>query len=134
MKVWRKLPSFVRWSLVTMLILIMVGGGVWAYKALTAEVETTVDECLSFVGENFFEVSLYPGESDTVEITIANASSVSIDVSLISTITPTGKGFSVSIPNKITAPALGQVSFDVGVSASKSVEPGIYYLTIDFDR
>jgi len=114
----------------------MVPVGIYAYKALTAEVEVTVSECLSFVGPDWFEVALYPGENDTAEITVANASSVSIEVELVSTVTPDPgpKGLTVSIPNKITAPAQGQITFNIGVSANNSVEPGVYRIMIDFER
>lgn len=135
-RLWRTLPHFVRWLLVTLLILMVVGGGVWAYVALTATGEITVEEALSFVGPSTFSVTLYPGESDIVQLTVANASSADIDVDLLSTITPDPgpKGLTVDIPNKITAPGNGQVTLDIGISAGKSAVPDTYSVTIEFAR
>jgi len=135
-RLWRALPHFVRWLLVTALILVVVGGGVWAYTALTASIEVTVEECLSFVGSSTFSVSLYPQESETVSLTIANASSVDMDIDLVSNITPDprAKGLTVDIPNKITVPASGQVVVDIVMTAGKSVEPGAYSITMEIVR
>lgn len=135
-RLWRTLPRAVRWLLVTTLILILAAGGVYAYKALTAEVTLTVEECLSFVGDSTFTVSLYPLESETVEITVANASSFDLDVDLLSTIIPDpgAKGLTVTIPKTITVPATGQEVVSVVIEAGKSAEPIAYAITIDFER
>lgn len=131
-RLWKALPI---WALVILIILV-IGGGVYAYVALTATGEITVEECLSFVGPSTFSVTLYPGEGDTVQLTVANASSVAIDVDLVSTITPDPgpKGLTVDIPKKITAPASGQVTLDIDITAGKSAEPDTYSVSIEFAR
>ena len=129
--------SVVRWCLVTMLILVVTGGSIYAiYTALTATVDITVEECLSFVGPSTFSVSLYPQGSETVQLTIANASPDSMDVDLLSTVTPDPgpKGMTVDIPSKITVPATGQTTIDITISAGKSAEPGSYTVTIEIVR
>jgi len=135
-KKWKLLSPIARWCLVTLLILILVGGSVAAYVALTATVDITVEECLSFVGPSTFSVSLYPQGSETVQLTIANASPDSMDVDLLSTVTPDPgpKGMTVDIPSKITVPATGQTTIDITISAGKSAEPGSYTVTIEIVR
>jgi len=135
-KLWKMIPHFARWSLVTLLILVLTGGAVLAYVALTATVEVTVEECLSFVGDNTFSVSLYPQESETVHLTIANASSLSMDVDLLSNVVPDpgAKGMTINIPNKVTVPATGQVTIDIEIIAGKSAEPVAYAVTLEIDR
>lgn len=130
----RHLSRFTRWLLVTLTLMAIVGIGAWAYTALTSEGTVTIDECLSWVGTNTFDVQLYPQGSDTRTLTLANASPDDIDVDLISTITPDLKGVTVSIPNKVTVPATGQASFDVVVNASKSAEPLVYQISILVER
>jgi len=135
-RLWRGIPSIIRWLLVTMLLLIIVGGAAYAYKALTATVEVTVEECLSFIGPSDFQVSLYPGEIITVQVIIDNASSVDIEVDLVAFTDPDPgtKGLSINYPGKITVPALGLETVNIGISASKSAVPGTYTVSIDFDR
>ena len=130
----KKLSHFTRWLLITVLILLLVGGAVLAYVALTSTGEVVVEECLSFVGDNTFSVSLYPQESTVAQLTVANASSLSIDVALTSTIIPNPKGMTVDIPKTLTVPATGQATIDITITAGKNAEPGIYAILIEFDR
>jgi len=125
-----------RWMLITFIALAATVGIIYAYIALTSTGEVTVEENLSWVGDNTFSVTLYPQESETVSLTIANASSVAIDVDLASVVTPDpgAKGLTVSVPNKLTAPANGQISFDVVIAAGKSAEPQAYTIEITVER
>ena len=133
---WRKLPFLARWVLVTLLIMILTTGGVYAYVALTATGEVTIEEALSFVGPNTFAVQLYPQQSTSANITIANASPMSLDVDLISLVTPDPgtKGLIITIPSKITVPASGQSIITINIAASKSVVPDIYNVSIQIVR
>ena len=134
-KIWRKLPSLVRWALVTIMILALTGGAVYAYVALTATGDVTVEECLSWVGDNTFSVTLYPQESQIEALTLANASSQDMEVDFLSTIIPDpGSGMTIDIPNKVTVPGDGQVSFDITISAGKSVAPNSYSVSIEVVR
>lgn len=134
MKRWKLLPPITRWLLVTLLILAMTAGSVLAYKALTAEIEVTVEECLDFVGPSSFQILLYPGETETVQITISNISSVSLEVDLVSTITGGAGGLTVDIPKKITIAGKGETTVNINMLAGKSAVPGTYLITIDFER
>ena len=134
MKRWKLLPPIIRWGLVTLLILMMTVGVVLAYKALTAEVEVTLEECLSFVGDSSFQVLLYPGETETVQVIISNQASVSIEVDLDSTITGGDGGLTVDIPKKITVASKDETIININILASKSAVPGTYLITIDFER
>ena len=131
---WKLLPPITRWLLVTLLILAMTAGSVLAYKALTAEIEVTVEECLDFVGPSSFQVLLYPGETETVQITISNISSVSLEVDLISTVTGGAGGLTVDIPKKITIVGKDETTVSINMLAHESVAPGNYLITIDFER
>ena len=136
MKRFKLLPSFIRWLLITFLILGIVAGGVYAYIALTGQGQIIVVEPLSWVGSNTFTVSLYPQEGITVTLTLANDSSVALETDFTYTIipNPVGKGLTVTLPNKLIVPATGQASFNVGITASKSAEPGTYNITIEVNR
>jgi len=128
------LPKVVRWLLVTIVIMSVVGIGVWAYMALVGTGTVTIEECLSWVGPNEFEVSLYPQGSGTATLTLANASPDSIQVDLVSFITPVLTGITVDIPKKLTVPGNGQVDIDVVANASKSAEPNTYSILIEVNR
>ena len=114
----------------------ILGGGALAYVALTSTGEITIDECLSFVGDNTFSVSLYPQDSEVVQLTVANASGNDIEIDLLSTIDPDpgAKGLTVDIPTKVTIPATGQGTIDITITAGKSVLPETYVVTIEVDR
>ena len=129
----KQISGIIRWLLVTLLILLGVGGAVWAYTALTSTGEITVEECLSFVGPSTFSVSLYPQESETVQLTVANASSQAIGVDLLSTVTPDpgAKGLTVGIPNKITAPAIGQVVVVAAITAMMVAPEGVTIMALE---
>ena len=135
-KIWKRLPSALRWTLVTLLILMFTGGAVYAYVALTATDDITVEECLSFVGDSTFSVTLYPQESQAEQITVANASTLDMDVDLISTVDPDPgpKGMTVDIPSKITVPGSGQEVIDIIITAGKNAEPGSYTVSIEIIR
>jgi len=126
----------IRWLLITMLLLTLTAGGVWAYKALTATGDITITECLSFVGDSTFTVNLYPQESDTATITVANSSGFDMEVDLVSTVLPDPgtKGLTVDIPSKITVPAAGEVAVSISITAGKNVVPDSYTVSIDFER
>jgi len=133
---WKGLPSIVRWLLVTLTIMAVTGGSVLAYQALTGTGEVTVIENLSWVGENSFAVNLYPQESTTESLTLANASSVEMDVDIISTIDPDpgAKGMSIDVPASVTVPANSQAPFNVTITAGKSAEPVVYTITFSVER
>jgi len=133
MRKWKLLPPVIRWGLITLLILMMTAGSILAYKALTAEIEVTIPECLDFVGPSSFQVVLYPGETETIQITISNISSVSLDVDLVSTVIG-GTGLTVNIPKKITVAGKDETTVSINMLASKSAAPGTYLITIDFER
>jgi len=130
------IPKIIRWFLVTATLILLTAGGIYAYQALTGQGQVTVIENLSWVGDSTFEVSLYPQESTTETLTLANASSVSMDVDILNTITPDPgtKGMTITVPNKVTVPASGQVSFDITITAGKSAEPVTYTITFGVER
>jgi len=126
--------NFVRWLLGTLVLLLIIGVGAAAYVALTSTGEVTIDECLSFVGDNIFSVSMYPQGEEIVQLIIANASPDDIAIDLISEIIPDLKGITIDIPKNLTVPAEGQVIVDITISAGKSASPETYSITIQVDR
>ena len=130
------MKRFTRSLLITLVALLVVVGGVYAYLALTGTVRLTIQEPLSFVGSNTVDVALYPAEQAQATFTVANASSVALDVDLTYSISPdpTGRGIVVQLPNKVTAPAGGQVAVTATITASKSAVPGAYTITIQYVR
>ena len=132
---WTSLPNFVRWLLVTLLVIAIIGGAAYAYKILTITGEVEVKEAISVVGDTTFSFSLYPQESASKQFTLANASSISLDVGLSYTCTPDpGNNISVTLPNKVTVLATGQANFTVTCTASKSAEPTSYSISINVER
>lgn len=132
----KKLSGIVRWLLATIVILVIVAGSAYAYVALTGTGQVTVIECLSWVGANTFDVDLYPQESTTINLILANESSLAIDVDVVSTVTPDpgAKGMTIDVPNGVTVPASGQAPFDVTITAGKSAEPITYTVTFEIVR
>ena len=130
------MKRFAKSLAIALIALLITLGAVWAYTALTSTGDVTVEENLSWVGSNTFSVSLYPQESDTVSLTLANASVIDMDVDLTSTVTPdTGaKGLTISLPNKLTVPGSGQIAFDVDIVAGKNAEPQAYTVEILIER
>ena len=135
-KRWRILPEFIRWLLVTLIILVIIGGFVAAFTALTGTGDITVEENLSFVGPSTFTVSLYPQESEVAQLTVANASSIDMDIDLASTVIPDPgtQGLTVDLPNNVTVPGSGQVVIDITITAGKSAEPQVYSVSIEIIR
>ena len=119
-----------------LLVSALLYGSVLAYIALTGTGHVTVQEPLSFVGSSSFSVSLYPQQSVSAQLTVANASPVAMDVDLISSVTPEpgAKGLTIGIPNKITVPGNGQTIVTITITAGKSAEPNVYTVSIAFDR
>jgi len=132
----RKLSRVVRWLLTTTVAMMIVGGAAYAYVALTGTGEVTVVENLSWVGDNTFAVNVFPQESIVETLTIANASSVAMEVDIVTTIDPDpgAKGMTIDIPAKITIPAIGQQAFNVTITAGKSAEPITYTVTFEIAR
>lgn len=135
MKYWKRIPTAARWILVTLAIIAVTSSITFAaYKALHSEGTVQIDECLSWVGSNTFEVQLYPQESETVTLTIRNVSSLPIDVELVDKINPKIKGLEVTMPDVVTVPAGGDLDVDILVAAGKDCEPGACDVTIDVER
>lgn len=130
------MKRFAKSLAIALIALLITLGAVWAYTALTSTGDVTVEENLSWVGSNTFSVSLYPQESDTVSLTLANASVIDMDVDLTSTVTPDpgAKGLTISLPNKLTVPGSGQIAFDVDIVAGKNAEPQAYTVEILIER
>lgn len=134
-RIWRGLPGVLRWLLVTLLIMAIVGGGSSAFVALTSSSEVAVIECLSWVGESTFSMTLYPQEEDTKTLTLANASSLDMTADILTSVTPDPVGkLTVSVPPNLTVPANSEQAFDVTVSANKKVVPNTYTITLQIDR
>lgn len=133
--IWHRLPTAARWFLVTFVFMVIAAAGAYAYIALTAVGEITIEEPLSFVSGSTFEVELYPQESISHDITVANASSLDLVVDLISTISPDpGGGLTVNVPNKLTIPATGEATASILIVAGKSAPAGVFSIEIGFDR
>ncbi len=135
-KLVNKLPKAIRWLIITAILTIIVGGSAYAYVALMGTGQVTIQECLSFIGSNTFAVTLYPQETKMVQLTVANASPIDLSVDLNTTITPDpqGKGLTVSVPSKITVPAIGQVVVTITITATKNATPGTYQVSVEFAR
>lgn len=135
-KIWRALPNFVRWGLVTLVLMVASGIGTWAYNAFEFTAEVTVGEALFPVGSTEFIIDFKVTESETFEVTVENTASNPIEFDLLYEITPDpgDKGFNVTYPNKMTAPALGTVVILVEVEATKSAVPDLYSITFKVDR
>ena len=134
-KLWRTLPSFVRWLLVTSLVMAIATGGAYAYIALTGRLSVTITEPLSWVGDSEFTVDAYPTETIIQPLTVSNAAPNDLEFNILYTVVPDpGADVNVSVPNKVTAPAGGQVSFNVTVTLSKSAAPITFDVNYEIDR
>ena len=132
---WGKLPGAIRWLLVTITVLTIAATGAFAYTALTATVDVTITESLSWVGDSTATAALMPQEEVVESFTIANASSIGITIDVIATVDPDpGNDVTVDVPNSVTIPGSGSQSFDITISASKSVPPVVFTITLGVDR
>ncbi len=104
-----------------------------AYTILTMTGQVTVQESIT-VTPTMFTASMYPGESYTQALTLSNASSVAVDVSFTSIISPVTTEVTLTAPNKVTVPATGSATAQVSVVASKSAAPGAYSVSIGLTR
>ena len=115
--------------------LMAIAGGAYAYTVLHVTVDVEVQEPITLVGPDTVQVSLYPQESRTVTFTLANASGIGMQVDILITVIPDpGSDLTITVPNKVTVPALGQIPFDVVVEAKKSAAPVNYVITVVIDR
>lgn len=129
------MKKLLRWLIVTIVMCVIAAGAVYAYTALTAKVDTTLKEPLSWVGENSFTDNMYPKQTITHTVTIHNAcADQSYDLDLTIEVTPINKGVTATCLNKVTVPANGDVAFDIAVTATQSVEPGVYHTEVTVDR
>ena len=133
-KLWRTLPNFARWLLVTVVIMAMTGSGVLAYNALFGKITGTIEEPLGWVGDSSYDFgTIYPTETVLCPLTVSNQAPNPIEFDVLYTISPADLDaeITVTIPSKLTAPATGQIAFDIEITASKSAPP-IAELTIDY--
>lgn len=130
------MKGILRTTTVIIISIILLCGGVYAYTALTSTGTVTVKEPLSFVGSSTFTIDIWPQQTLSAQITVANASPTDLSVSLSSVIVPDPgqKGLTVTIPNSVSVPGNGQVPIDIQVVASKSASPGAYTITMTIDR
>lgn len=134
-KQWLKRFLFLKLSpavIAAVLFVSAAGVGYWAYEALKGEIVVTIKEPLEWVSPNFFEVEIYASESVTCPLTVRNLASNDIDFEVVYVVVPDlGAEVTLTIPKNLTAPALGQVSFDIVLNASKSAPP-IDMVTISY--
>ena len=104
-----------------------------AYTILTITGNVTVKEPVT-VSPATFEAEFYAGETYTKALTLTNSSSVAMDVSFTSSISPVTTEVSLTAPNKVTVPATGSATAQVSVIASKSAAPGAYVVSIGLTR
>ena len=125
-RTWRRLPSAVRWLLVTIAIVAVTGSAAWAYSALTGQITGTIEEPLTWVGDSSHDFgTIYPTETVRCPLTVSNAAPNDIEFDVLYTILPVDLDaeVTVGIPRKLTAPAGSQVAFEVTITASKSAPP-----------
>ena len=127
--------KLIRWILATLVLLLLTAGVAYAYVALTGKLTVTVLEPLNWVGASEFTVTAYPTETIIQPLTVSNAAPNDLEFDVLYTIVPDpGSDVKVSIPKKLTAPAVGQISFDITVTLSKSTAPIIFDINYEIDR
>jgi len=135
----KRLWSILFWKVSPVIIaavifLTMVGIGVYAFNALTGRITGSIEEPLGWVGDSSYDFGvIYPTETVLCPLTVSNLAPNPIEFDVLYTITPVDLDteITVTIPNKLTAPATGQVEFTIEITASKSAPP-IADLAIDY--
>jgi len=134
-KLWNGLASVIRWSLVTMVILVIVGAGVYAFRVLTITGEVAVVESTDIVEPKTFSVTLKPNESDVRTFTVTNTSNAAVEVSFVVAISPSGQGVEAeTLPTGLTVPGNGNAQFTLTTEAENDVVPQLYTVTVGIDR
>jgi len=123
-------------ALISALIITLVTGTwVFAYVALTGIIQLEVQENLSFVGSNEFQLEGYPGQTLYQELTVANASPDDMDIDVGYVVMPDpGSDLNVNTPKNVTVPGEGEATFEITIIISKSAAPAFYEINYEIIR
>jgi len=121
------------WLLTPLIALLAIGVVYAAYTIINITGEVQVSEAIT-VSPTSFAVGLYPAESVVEVLTISNAGSEAIEVNFVALVTPPNPELSVSVPTKVTIPASGSELASITISASKSLEPGLFTVEVGVTR
>lgn len=140
----RKIPKAVVIALVALMI---IGGAVYAYTAITVNSQVEVQEPISIVsveGDGTFDISsnvwdigvIYPVDTASIAITFANEAAGAITLSLSAHPASLDGGnlaFSFDNPT-VEVPAGGTATVIVSADTTQSLAPGSYSTEVTVER
>lgn len=139
MKWWIRSRWF-RWFLLVPFMLLLTGGVVFgAYLLGSIAWDITTQEAITYSPQALVG-TFYPNETLTETITLTNAGSVGIAVTVSFSVNPNDGGITVvgeglSQQDSIVVPAQGSTTFDATAIAAPDVAPGVTYaVTIGLAR
>lgn len=132
MKFFSKVPT---WLISAALAAALTSGGTYAYNAATVSGQVNINEPVSIVGGSTFTFDLYPGEFDSLDLSISNGGGSEMTVYPMAVITPDpGQEVCVELPQSLTVGAGQTVSISADVFATVSAAPGTYSVEIILQR
>lgn len=131
----------------SMAFMLIATSSVYAYSFFSGSAEVTVDEAITMTclgGDGSWDgsqwtVSLYPGETKTLNLQFNNISSAMITVNPTVTVTVAPSGWVGHfdcdfVSATYDVPAGGSIAANLEASADTSAPPGLYTCTIDVSR
>lgn len=132
MKIFKMIPS---WIISAIIAVLITSGGVSAYTAVTASGEVTIDEPISIIEGNTFSFNLYPGDFDTLDLSVKNSSPNVMTVFPTAVITPSaGQDICIEMPPSLTINPGQTVNLTADVFATVAAPPGTYSIEIMMER
>ncbi len=145
-KRWHGIPIGI---LSIILALMLVGGSIFAaLTVFNGNAEVTVEEAITVTNTDgddheFFtggamgaswDVSLYAGETKTLNVLVSNASSVDLTIGLVFASSHGAYGVTSSVSGSSTVPGGGSVTLTLTVSAAQDASPGSYTIYFAISR
>lgn len=146
-KRWHRVPVVLASVL---LMLVLTAGSAFAWYTVTVgTAEVTVNEAISYevtgqtsgeFVEPIWTVSIMPGETEIIYMTVSNASSAALDVVANYTIDPADEGLTVTgnagiaLDIPVTLPGNGSGPFSIEVHAAGDVPVQPYTVTFTLER
>lgn len=121
--------------LIPLIIAALSATVVWADQLVSKqEFQVVVAEAILVGEQTTTTLTLYPGETEQVEVIITNLSDNPLPIEIDATVTP-ANGILVADPGMVEVPADGEPhSYFVAVTADTDIPVGEYTLTIEIKR
>ncbi|MCH7661613.1 MAG: hypothetical protein IH933_13890 [Euryarchaeota archaeon] len=106
-----------------------------AFLVSTVTVNVDVSENIILDSPSVIELTLFPSETQEIEVVLRNIGSVAQAVSITAELTSGGNGIDITVPGITVVPADGlQHTFIVTLETEGDVEPAMHTVAIEIKR